>query len=200
MKIGKTGLLILGIGIFVIAFGGLYVVYARQSDEEQRLEADISVARIALTGAISAEDGLQNQVSQLERQLAESRIGLDQAERSLQQAAVYFPEVVRTIEYGEMFFALANEHDLTLTTFTPSPPAHKDVEGVTFSVTSFSLEVVGEVPDILGFISTIAAGGDYFASAAVMMVDIMVAEPAEEIMEEPEKSSASIRLAIYGYE
>ncbi|GAH59611.1 unnamed protein product, partial [marine sediment metagenome] len=38
MRLSKTAWLILGIGIFVIAFGSLFMGYSRQSGEQERLE------------------------------------------------------------------------------------------------------------------------------------------------------------------
>ena len=118
-----------------------------------------------------------------------------------------------------------------------------NVEDITFSVTSFTADVRGEVDDILGFISTIVISED-FLNATVELVNINIPEPlteaekeaikegltreimeelaeeelteeereellealaealaaAEEEIEELEMPSATIELAIYGYQ
>ncbi|MCL0076753.1 hypothetical protein M1O12_01840 [Dehalococcoidia bacterium] len=200
MRLSKTSWLILGVGIFLIAFGGLYMLYARQSRELQQVEASLLVAQAALPGAVSEKEDRASQLSQLESRLARSESELVQAESLLHKAAAKFPESVESIEYGEALFAIAKEHDLKITTLIPSRPADKTVEGVTFSVTFFAVDVVGEVADILDFISTIAVGDEDFASARLELVDIVFPEPVEENVEGTENSSASIRLAIYGYQ
>ena len=48
MKLSKTAWLILGIGIFVIALGSLYIVYSQQGDEREQLNDSLPAAQATL--------------------------------------------------------------------------------------------------------------------------------------------------------
>lgn len=199
-NLSKTAWLILGIGIFVIAMGGLFVVYRGQAAEQERLNTRLTAAQNALPPLISEKEDLEGQLTALEVVLAE-------AKSSLSKAKMVFPRSVESIEYDEVLFSIADDWDLKIIRLTASEPSDKDVEGILFSETSFTVEVQGEVDDILTYIHTIA-NDSHFVSATVELEYINVPEPLSEEekgeltteeIEEKEKPSASIKLVVYGY-
>jgi len=205
MKISKTAWLILGIGIFVIAVASLYMVYFQQGREQERLNDSLSVAQQTLPELASEKDDWERQLTQLGSQLARLKSELARATSRLADSKTSFPKSVESIEYGERLFNIADGCDLVITEFTASEPGDKKVEvevgdikveDVTYFVTSFTVDVEGEVTDILDFINTIATD-EYFINATVVEVDMVVPELASE---EEEKPSATIKLDIYGYQ
>jgi len=187
MRLSKTAWLILGIGIFVIAFATLYMLYSRQADEQEQLRDSLSVAQDALPQLISEREDLESQLTQWESQLA-------QATSSLVKIEARFPESVQSIEYDERLFEIADDCDLEITSLTASEPGEEKVEDVTYAVTSFGVEVEGEVADILDFVNAIATS-EYFTTATMEMVNMDIPEPEEE----EDKPSATIELVIYSY-
>ncbi len=193
MRLSKTAWLILGIGIFVIAFATLFMLHSQQSGEQEWLEDSLSVAQAALPQLVSERDNLEN--------------ALAQATSLLNAARSSFPDFVDSIRVDEKLFEMADDCDLKITSITSSEPTDEEVEAVTYSVAPFVVDVKGEVADILDFINTIATS-EYFTNATVELVDIVVPEPlteeekeglTEEEIKEAEKPSATITLIIYSY-
>ena len=181
MKLSKLTWLILGIGIFAIAFGSLYMVYSRRVSEQEEISVALAKAQDTLPKLVSQREELESAV-------AEAKAGLDAAKAS-------FPDSVESVDVDERLFELADEHELEITSITSPAPKDKEVEGIAYSVTSFEVIVEGDVVDILDFIDAITLGRD-FTTATVAQVDMEVPEPPAE---EEEKPSATISLIIYSY-
>ena len=191
MKLSRTAWLILGIGIFVIAFATLYMVYSRQSGEQEQLSDSLAAAQALLPRLIVEREDVEDQLSQWESELAEATL-------SLNKSKTKFPKSVESIEYDEALFGIADGCDLEILSLTASEPRDKKVEDVTYAITSFEVKVEGEVADILDMVNTIATS-EHFTSATVELVNIDIPEPATE-GEEAEMPSATIRLVIYSYQ
>lgn len=209
MKFGKVAQLVLAIGIFAIAAVFLYQMHQGRQEEHEQLNTQLAAAQLLLPK-------LEAEKSDLEGELSGLQIRMEQAEASLDAGKAKFPEQVETIEYGELFFEMAQDRDLELLKLTTLEPSTQEVGDVTYVVTAFRLEVAGEVADILDFVNGIAIGGD-FTTTMVDVVNIRVPEPLtlaekeeltaqqaetdeEEEDEEPESPSASIGVYIYSYE
>jgi hypothetical protein len=196
VRLSKTAVLILGIAIFALFFGGLYMVYSQQQAERQRLSQRLLEAHATLPGVAAERANLETTLAQLEGELA-------QAELLLYQAKARFPHPAEAIEQGKKLFAIAQPH-IKITSFTKSPPAEKVVGGITFSVTTLTMDLEGRVGDILNFFNTIAIRVD-LVTAVVEEVNIMFPEPltaaeksdlTECEIAERQKLSVTIRLAI----
>ncbi len=196
MKLSKTVWLILGIGIFVIAVGSLYMVSSQQAREQEQLNTRLLVTQATLPKVVSEKENRESQLTQLESELTQLEGELTQATSLLAESKMSFPESVESIEYDERLFKFADDWDLEIISLTASEPLDEVVEGITFPVTSFEVDVKGELADILDFINAIVADKD-FLNATVELVNIDAPEPP---VEEEEKSSATITLVIYGYE
>ena len=196
MRLSRTAWLILGIGVLVIALGSLYMVYSRQSSEQQELAASLSQARAREPKVISDREAAAAELTKGQNKLAE-------ATSLLAKSQAQFPKSVVSIEYGEALWEIADACDLEVMKLTAAEPSNKKVGDITFTVFSFEVKVRGEVDDILDFISDIARS-EHFTAATVEVVKIEVPEPPEE-GEEPELPTATlpratIRLVGYSYE
>ena len=191
MKISKTAWLILGIGIFVIVLASLGWVYLGQRSEQRELNDSLSAAETSLDKLVSEEEDWESQLSQLESRLT-------QATSLLNAVKASYTNSVESIEVDEKLFMIADSWRLEVTSLTSSEPTQDKVEDVTYSVTSFTVGIAGEVVDILGFTNTIA-NDEYFNNATVELVDVSVPEPKTGD-EEEEQPSASINLVFYSYQ
>jgi Tfp pilus assembly protein PilO len=189
MRLSRTAWLILVIGILVIALGSLYTVYSRQVSEQQGLAASLSQAQARLPKVVSDRQAAEAELTQWQDKLAE-------ATSLLAKSQAQFPGSAESIEYNEVLFEIADSCDLEVMSLTASEPSEKKVEDVTYTVTTFEVEVRGEVDDILDFIHDIATR-EYFTGATVELVNIKVPEAEEE--EEAELPTATISLVGYSY-
>jgi len=192
MRLGRTAWLVLGIGVFVIAFVTLFFIYARQSGEQEELEVTLAGAQTQLVKLISGRDSLEDLLTQQQGTLSETRALLTSAQAS-------FPTLEASIEYNEVLTEIADFCGLEVVNMSADEPREKEVEGITFLVISFEVEVKGAVNSILTMVDEIATD-KRFASATVEAVDITV--PRRSLLAsapEPEEPSAKIKLAGYSY-
>ena len=182
-------MLILGLGIFVIAFATLFVVYSGQSSGQEELEGSLAAAQARLPKLISEREDLESQLTQWEGELAEATSLLSKIEAR-------FPKSAESIEYDEALFEIAEDCNLEVIGLAASEPRDKKVEDITYTISSFEVKVRGEVDDMLDMVSAIATS-EYFTTATVELVNIEIPEPEEEETEMPE---ATIELVGYSYQ
>ncbi len=214
MKLSKIAWLILVIGIFVIASGSLYWLYLQEGPKQEELSEQLSAVQAKIPKLAAERAHLESTLTELEDKLT-------RVTSQLTTAKAVFPAAVESIEVDELLFGIADDWGLEITSLTASEPTDLEVvvevetedievEGVTYLVTSFDVDVKGEVSDILNFIHTIVTHRD-FDTATVEIVSIVIPDPVseeekeglseEEIeeMEEMETPSATIKLVIYSY-
>jgi len=196
LKPSKKIWLLLGVVIFAIAAVFLFQRYSSELSQQENLGSDLSKAQSAANGLLRRESTQQSQLAELESQLAEAISERDATEAS-------FPVLIESIEYGQVFFGLADAHNLKITSIRAGE-SRSQREGdselaVTYAVTSFVLDVEGRVPElifttsqghkeyldqtvgnIVSFIEKLASSED-FAFATVKQVNITVPEPLSEI-------------------
>ncbi len=190
MRLGRTAWLVLGIGVFVIAFATLFTIYFHQSAEGKELENSLAGTQTQLAKLISGKESLEAQLTQQQSKLASARALLSSARGS-------FPKLEASIEYDEVLSELADDYNLEVLSMEAEEPREKEVEDIIFLVVSFEVEVRGEMNSILNMVRAIAED-DRLASATVEAVAIKV--PQVTIAgEEPEEPSATIELVGYSY-
>jgi hypothetical protein len=205
MKLSRTGWLILGGGLFVILLGLMGMIYAGQAREQERLTEDLSQAEIILGKLVSSKEAgeqvkqeAESEVAQAELELEVAEGNLYNAEAELRAARVGFADSVQSIEVGEELLKIAEKYDLWVTGFGSQNSEEKDVEGVTYSVYPFTVEVEGELVAILGYVGAIAMG-EGFTVAAIESVEIAIPERPEEVGEWADPATATINFVIYTY-
>ena len=193
IKIDKRIWLIIGIAIFIVAVVGLVRMYAQQVNEQGQLTTSLAAEQALLHMLTTEEDDQQNE--------------LEQAESLFDASRAKFPEVLESIEYGEDFFKIAYGQNLyamadgcgvELTSLTASTPVGKTVGAVTYSVSSFGVQVQGDIDDILKFIDAIGTGIDYKLTWSFQLPwSVDVKSVSIDIGDEG--AVATIDLDIYGY-
>lgn len=191
MRLSRKFWIILGIGVLVVLIAILASTYVRQTEERRQLDDRLTLAQTRLPGLISEQQDLEGQLAQ--------------ARSFLETSQARFPQAVESIEYGEDLFRIAYGYDLRtmfselnleLTSLTASPPAAGQAGAVTYSVSTFTIAVSGDVNNILKFIDALGTQIDYQLpwttqepwSVQVNSVNFNVAGRA-----------ATISLDVYGY-
>jgi hypothetical protein len=187
MKLTKTSLWILGIGLFIIVAAVLLALQAHQSGDTKQLEDSLGMTQTLLTKLSSDKEGLDNQLAQLQNQL-------NQAETAYTNSQANFPEAVASIEYDEEIFFVADDYNLEIMNLTVTEPRENKVDEVSFDNTVIEVQVQGKVSNILSFINNVATGG-FFNSATIELVSMEVPKPDED-----KQPSAVIQIIVYSYE
>jgi hypothetical protein len=210
MKVSKTALIVLGIGVFIIVFATLFVLYSGQSGEREQLNAKLTKAQGVLPELIAEKEDLESQLAQWEDELDKAMLALSQSEGR-------FPKSVESIEYDEVIFKLAEQSGLMIIEVTASEPSKETVKGteITYDVTTLEVKVrnaespptsagqfevyIDETVDkVLEFIHLVVTTPD-FGVATVKVAAIEDLEPPEELEGDEEGPVALLTLAIYGF-
>lgn len=210
MKVSKTALLVLGIGIFILVFAILFVLYSGQSGEQEGLSSKLATTQGLLPELIAEREDLVGQLVQWEGELDKARLALSQSEGR-------FPKSVQSIEYDETIFKLAGECDLLIIELTASEPSNEQVKGTDIAYDVTTVEVVVKnvesppgtagdfevyidqtVDKVLEFVHLVAVTPD-FNVATIKVVAIENLEPPEELEGGETGPEATIKLAIYGF-
>ncbi len=208
MRLSRTALLVLGIGVFVIAFATLFTIYSGQSGEQEQLNDSLAAAQGLLPKLIAEREDLEGQLTQWESELAK-------ATSSLSKSEARFPKSVESIEYDETLFKIADDCDLQVIELTASEPENKKVEDIIYAVTTFEVvvrskesppNIMGDfemyidetVANMLEFINVVATSEE-FNVGTVELVDMENLEPPEEITGDEDGPEATVQLIIYGF-
>ena len=208
MRLSKTAWLILGVGVFIIAFATLYTIYSGQSGEQGRLNSSLATAQVLLPKLIAEREDLEVELTQGEEKLAEATLSLSRSEAR-------FPRSVESIEYDERLFRIAYDCDLQVVELTASEPRTKKIEEITYTVTTFEVVVRSKrsvpktaagfepyinetVANILDFIDTVATS-ESFTNATIELASMVDLEPPEEVSGGEAGPEATIQLIIYGF-
>lgn len=173
----KVGLII-GAIIIVAALVGLYIVYSGQAGEREEWQEKLDRTETLLPTLTTQKRTMEDQ--------------LTQAQSSLNTSLAQFPRLVKSIEYDDDLFAIADASKVDITRLTASLPTDRKIGAVTYSVSTFALDVSGDIADILDFINAISTGDDFQLpwSAEVTGITITIGD---------EETTATINLNIYGY-
>jgi len=219
MKISKTALLVLGIGIFVIGFAAIFALYSGQAGERSGLNANLVAAQSLLPKLMAEKDELAGQLAQWDGELAQATSALDKSEAR-------YPKSVESIEYDETIFKLASDCDLMIMELTAFEPWDEDVKDsdITYAVgtaevkvqntelpptTVGSFEVFADetVDKMLEFIHLIAASEEFNISTIRLVTIENLEPPDEDTLESAETDAAkrdlapeaTIQLLIYAF-
>jgi len=210
MRLSKTALLVLGIGIFILGFAILFTMYSGQSGEQALLNKNLAASQGLLPGLIAEKEDLAGQLAQWEGELDKAMLALSKSEGQ-------FPKSVESIEYDEVIFKLAEQSGLLIIELTASEPAEQGVQGTDIIYTVTTVTVVLEnaesppgtagdfevyidetVDKVLEFIHLIVTTPD-FGVATIQVAAIEALEPPEELDGSETGPEATIKLAIYGF-
>jgi hypothetical protein len=210
MKLSRTASLVLGIGIFIIVFATLLVLYSGQSGEREQLNVSLTKAQSVLPELSAEKEDLESQLTQWQDELDKAMVALSKSEGR-------FPKSVESIEYDEVLFKLADQSGLMIIEITASEPSQEPVKGtdITYDVTTcevivrnaesppatagqFEVYIDNTVDKVLEFIHLVVNTPD-FGAATIKVVSIDGLEPPEELEENEEVPEATLNIAIYGF-
>ena len=191
MKITRTTWLVLALGVFIIAFASLFVVYSRQASQQKDLKSSLAEAK-------AAYPQLTSQIKTLESQLAQRQSELAAELLKLSAAKAKFPPSVQSIDYYQRLLAIAGDCDLNVISLTASGPRQQKADSLTYLVTTFDVAVSGEMASILDFLHTLATSQD-FTSATVEVININITQPPTGQGGTSQKPQATLSLDIYAY-
>jgi len=189
IKISKTALIFLAGGIFVILVAILGMNYSQQSQEQSRLNHELSLAQLRLEEYASEQ--LSSQQEELESRLTRLEARLKVTKNNLYQS-------IQSIEVTETLYEVAEAYDVEIVEISSPGVSDKELEEVTLSALTLAVTVEG---DVLNLIDFIYAWTEEYPTGVVESVEITVPEPPEDEEETAEElPSADIRLLIYTYE
>ena len=187
MKLGKTSWLILVIGICVIAFASVGFARAQRTDEQTRLQEELSVAKLRLSKIQLKELALQ------ERELEEQ---LDRAISRLEAARTEFSQPNESISVSGSLFDIARTCDVEITEISSSGLEEGDLESVGCSVLPITLKAEGDIANLIEFV--IRLNND-FRTGLVESVEIGIPETGEEQPQVAPRPSVCISMVVYSY-
>ena len=208
MRLSRTALLVLGIGIFILAFAILYTISSGQSGERERLSNSLTAAQALLPKLVAEREDLAGQLAQWEGKAAEATSLLNKSEAR-------FPKSAESVDYDETLFEIADGCGLQVIGLTASEPRNKKVEDITYTITTFRVQVRSAesppgtidkfeayidktVANMLNFIKAIATSTE-FNVGTIELVDMDNLEPPEEVVGGEEGPEATIQFIIYGF-
>jgi hypothetical protein len=225
MRLSKTAWLVLGIGIFIIAFAAMYSINSGQSGEQEQLNDGLAKNQALLPNLIAEREDLESQLAEWEKKVAEVTVLLDQSKGR-------FPHSVESVDYDAILFRIADDCDLQVTKLTVSEPGStkvplkldgKKVEDIVYDTTTLEVKVRSKesppnsagdfetyiddtMDNMLDFINDIVTS-DEFNVCAIEVVDMKKLEPPDaEDLEDADDAArwgwapeATIKLIIYGY-
>ena len=204
MRISKLTWIILGVGVFAIGLGALYMLYNQQITQQKSLTEQIAAAQASLSKASADRAGTQNQLGQIQSDVAKLQDDLAKARSQLATAGSGMPKTVESIEYAEKLFTMAQGLNLEVTSFTSSEPGSTQIQSLSFGSTVFTINVKGATGNVLALVDAIAKSSD-FTSASVELVDMKKTDPKiiqEFIDVEPKvipQFIGTINLSIFSY-
>jgi hypothetical protein len=216
MKFGKTALLILGAGIFIIAFATMYYLHSGQVKEQARLTDRLAAAQSLLPKLLAEKEDWQGRLTQMEKKVTDASL-------SVNMSAARFPISVESFDYDAALFKTADDCGLQVLEITVPEPGEEEIKdsNITYSTTIFKVVVQSKksppdtadsfenyvdetVANILKFIDAIATG-EKFNVSSIEQVDmknlkLLDAEELETIAEDRQSwPQATIQLVIYGF-
>ena len=171
MKISRTTLWILTIGIFAILLVAAGVIYNREKAEQRQLTSNIVQAQQNFTKNSEQKKDLEARLSQ-----AKSRTASVQDE---------FRQYTESIEINKALFEIADDANVVITKLSCSIPTKEKLNNITYDVFSLNLGAEGvNIAVLLNFTSKLSKR---FPTATIESVSISVEE----------KSTLTLRTKIY---
>lgn len=182
MKLSKKSWLFIGIGIFLIALAGLWMVYSQESDVKKQLKEEFAQAKSRLS-LIQLEQ-FANQQEELKHQLDETIAQSETARETLS-------EPMNSIIITDILFSTAENNSVNITKINSSGMTNEELKGVPCLALPLTANIEGEVGNLVAFITQL---NDDLPNGVVRSVNIGIPYPAGD-----SKPSVSIQVVIYTY-
>jgi hypothetical protein len=162
LKLGKASQLMLSAGVFIIILSGLGITYSKQMQEKGQLDEQLYMSRARLEKLT---------VSELEEQLAVLRAKVNAGGPQISGARETMNQNIDSVEVTDLFFAIAEESNVTVNGLSTSVIMERPVGAINCSTITLSATVTGEVPDLVQFVINLNEGyvSGYAGSAQIIM-------------------------------
>lgn len=183
MKLGKTSLLALGIGIFVVLLASLGLAYTRQLSAQHELNQELDQAKLIY--AKRSNDQLSNELEVWKERPAE----IDAEVKDTKELLI---ESIDDVDVTSVLFNLAGINNVRVMSVHLAKPASKEVLDVSVLALPVSVEVEGDLSNIIGYVQGLTRE---FPTSLVESVVVDIPEAGEE--EEAEVPTGRINMFIY---
>jgi hypothetical protein len=181
LKLSKKSLLSIGIGLFLIAFAGLWMVYSQHAGVKNQLKEDLMQAKARL-GSVQVEQ-LSGEQDELEQQLEST---IEQSEFAREE----FSQPMNSLIISDILLRTAEANSVNITTISSAAANRVVLNGVPCQSLPLTANIKGEVNDLVAFITEL---NDNLATINVKAVGI-------EIPVGDRKPTANIQMQVYSYE
>ena len=181
MKLSKKSWLFISIGLFLIAFVGLWMVYAPQADVKNQLKEELAQAGTRL-GSIQIEP-LAYEQSELEQQLEATIKRSESARKILSQP-------MNSIIISDILFSTAEANSVNITSIGSPGASRVTLDGVPCQALPLTVNIEGEVADLVDFITEL--------NGSLAIINLKTV--SMEIPTGAGKPTASIQIEAYTYE
>lgn len=162
MKISKTFIVVLFLGLVAIGAGLLYTMWQKELDRKDTLNASLETATALLPP-------IQANIAKAEGDLTAAQAKITAARANLASYKALFPipppvAAIQSIDYGEKLFIVAANNTLSLTKFQASEPTSVTVDKIAYQKTQMDITVSGPIENINDFIGNLETGNDYLTA------------------------------------
>jgi len=182
LKLSKRTLVIIAVGVFVIVFGVLGYTVTQLFDKQDELEEKYALSQSQLQLI---------QLEQLSKQQAELEDKLSQATSQFEAVQLILSEPKGSVIAAASLFEIAESYGLVVTEITSPGIAEEQLEGTPLSAVALTATIVGDVPDLVDFITTL---NSYYTTGVVKSATINI--PGDTLAE---NITASVQLVVYTY-
>lgn len=179
-KLGRASQLILLVGIFLILFIPMWMIYQQQPAKQAQLEQELSNLETILAAPTTKKDILEAEIKQ--------------AEAELEAAKAVFLDPNQGPEIIDRLLELAESNDIDVTKTEVSTSQEKITVGenkIEYPMLTFDIDLKGQVPRFQNFLLAL---DDNFPTCQVKEVKFSITE------EEGEEDTASIKIDLFCYE
>jgi len=180
MKISKKSWLIIAIGIFAIAFAGLWMVYSEHLGRKHQVEDELNSARLQLQ---------RINLDRMEQQQTELEQELEQTLSSSRNAREVLSWSMESLAVSHILFDTAEANNVSIVQINSAGTGREELCGVSCHILPLSARIEGELTDLVAFVTQL---NNDMATGVVRSVDITIPSTGQ--------SSASIQMVVYSYQ
>lgn len=185
MKLGKTSILALGVGIFLVLLASLGIAYSRQSSERSELGQELDQARLILDK--QSNNQLSGELETLQETPAEIDAEVTNAKERLTQS-------IDDVDVTAVLFKLAESKNVRVMAVHLAKPSSEETHGIDFLTLPVSVTVEGELANLIGYVQGLS---HEFTTSLIKSATVEIPEASEE--EEAEVPTCKISMIIYTY-
>ena len=150
IKLSKTTLIFLAVGIFVVLAASLLMAYSQRDQERSQLSEELSSAQASLAKQwakfSSSSQEFSYQQGELERQLDTNESQIDTAKTNLRQS-------IESVEVTDTCFEVARTNNVKIVKISSLDlVTGEELEGIGFFVLPLEVQVRGDLPNLIDFI------------------------------------------------